>query len=421
MTALDALARTPPNDPMAEAALLGACLMDSSVMAEISLSGQDFYALKHQLVWQALCDVVAHDGRADMTTVHARLQEAQHLSQVGGVVYLSDLQIGTNPASATHYAAIVKDRALRRKIIDASVRASQEAYESQDAAEDIAARVEAGFTSAVPDKVHSEQTMDFDEFLAQPVPEHQWVVPNLLAKGDRLVLTGFEGLGKSVLMRQLLVCAAAGMDPFRGFATRPAKCLLVDCENPKSIMIASLARLRSAVETHMRRKVDPKRLKVQRRPEGIDLGSPVDRLWLQRLVAKHQPDLLAIGPAYKMHMGGAGAREEDLARQVASTLDHIREQVGCAVILEHHSPHTAPGAKTRSVRPIGSTLWLRWPEFGIGICYAQDSNAVKERRVELQHWRGQREMREWPVELMSGGDGMPWVETSNSFPLKGVA
>nr|DAN96755.1 MAG TPA: replisome organizer [Caudoviricetes sp.] len=35
--------------------------------------------------------------------------------------------------------------------------------------------------------------------------------------------------------------------------------------------------------------------------------------------------------------------------------------------LEHHSPHAAPGMTQRSVRPIGSSLWLRWPEFGMGI------------------------------------------------------
>jgi RecA-family ATPase len=40
------------------------------------------------------------------------------------------------------------------------------------------------------------------------------VIPGLLERRDRLMLTGEEGLGKSYLLRQIAVMAAAGLDPF---------------------------------------------------------------------------------------------------------------------------------------------------------------------------------------------------------------
>ena len=57
-------------------------------------------------------------------------------------------------------------------------------------------------------------TPSLREFLDRDDPPFDWVVPGLLERGDRLILTGAEGLGKSVLMRQLAVCAAAGVHPF---------------------------------------------------------------------------------------------------------------------------------------------------------------------------------------------------------------
>jgi ATPase subunit of ABC transporter with duplicated ATPase domains len=56
--------------------------------------------------------------------------------------------------------------------------------------------------------------LDLDAFLAEPDPEYDWLIPGLLERGDRVIVTGQEGKGKSTLLRQIGVQVAAGIHPF---------------------------------------------------------------------------------------------------------------------------------------------------------------------------------------------------------------
>lgn len=228
---------------------------------------------------------------------------------------------------------------------------------------------------------------------------------------DHLYLAGkaMVPTHNTTLIRQIAVCAAAGLDPFTYDRIPPKRVLVVDAENPVRIMARRFSEIRQAVWDRHTKTAD--RLHIARRPEGMDLATAADRLYLHQLCRTYQPDVMVIGPAYKLYIGGAGSREEDLARQVTATLDGLREEFGMGLILEHHSPHAAPGQK-RQPRPIGSSLWLRWPEFGMGLVDDRD-HLPREmvmrgmRRVELQHWRGGRDNRPWPLHLESGGS-LPW-------------
>lgn len=171
-------------------------------------------------------------------------------------------------------------------------------------------------------------------------------------------------------------------------------------------------RYMSDVASRRGKPVDPNRLWIRRRPEGINLADPAERLWLRREAQTVNADLLCIGPAYKLYFGGKGEREEDLARQVTVTLDQVREAAGCAVILEHHSPHQGSNDKARNVRPIGSSLWLRWPEFGLGIRLADEDGAYERRLVDVVPWRGSRDERDWPTQLAKSTNAMPWMDAT---------
>lgn len=246
---------------------------------------------------------------------------------------------------------------------------------------------------------------------------------------DHLFLAG-EGMiptHNSMLLRQVAVAVAAGLDPFSLRTAEPRKVLYVDCENPVGIMARKFADIRRVIRT--RGKDVGTRMFIQRYPQGMDLAQPRDRLELHHLCQTFTPDLLVIGPAYKLYVGGAGAREEDLARQVTSVLDGLREEFGFALLLEHHSPHASPGIEQRTVRPIGSSLWLRWPEFGYGLRPYEDPELRKirkargipldpeDRAVDFVPWRGAREERPWPDRLNAGGEGaLPWVDLKRIRP-----
>ncbi|MDI3386359.1 AAA family ATPase [Streptomyces sp. B-S-A8] len=230
---------------------------------------------------------------------------------------------------------------------------------------------------------------DMDSFLDSQDPEYDWLVPGLLERGDRLMLTGPEGKGKSTLLRQIGVRIACGMHPFAGDQVSPVKVLFYDLENSESHFRREMRKLRLAAGERW----IGANMKRVNRPQGLDFNSDGGDI-LNDEVSKHKPDVLIVGPLYKMIAGDPNSEEQ--ARPVALKLDSIRTEHGCAVLLEAHSPHASNGGK-RPMRPAGWSGWMRWPEFGIHI----------DEHGAISHWRGMRDQRDFPSMLNRGGK-WPW-------------
>src|SRR5213076_433617 len=107
----------------------------------------------------------------------------------------------------------------------------------------------------------------------------------------------------------------------------------------------------------------PGHLRVEFRPEGLNLLAAGDITWLHERIEINRPELLVIGPLYKLADGDP--KEEQPAKAVARCLDWLRATFDIALLIEAHTPY-AEGAKSkRPLRPYGASLWSRWPEFGI--------------------------------------------------------
>jgi hypothetical protein len=250
---------------------------------------------------------------------------------------------------------------------------------------------------------------DLHEFLAGTDPPYDWIVEGILERGDRLVWTGFEGLGKSVTMRQIAIAAAAGIHPFTCDPMTPRKVLWIDCENSDRQGRRHFRKLeRITVAKGCR--VPDGGMRLIHRPEGLDLMSDEGAAWLLERVTAHKPDLLYIGPLYRLHDGDIN--EERVMRHIVRTLDQARVKADCALMVEHHSPHGE--GLNRSVRPIGSSLLRRWPELGYGIAPATDGDPCTE--VRVLPWRGNRDERHWPRFLCWGtkADDFPWIVPPDS-------
>jgi hypothetical protein len=248
---------------------------------------------------------------------------------------------------------------------------------------------------------------DLWQFLATPDDEYDWIVPHLLERGDRLMLTGFEGLGKSMLVRQFAVAIAAGLHPFGLQGIDPRRVLLIDCENSERQSRRQFRRLADAV-TRQGFRIEQGWLRLIHKPAGLDLTHPDDEAWLIERVTAHRPDVLFIGPFYRLH--NANLNEELPARRTVAALDRARTLAGCALVIEAHAGHGEVGIK-RSVRPTGSSLLLRWPEFGYGLAPAVDpAPGEPARHVKVLPWRGPRDERRWPTHLSWGG-ALPWRVT----------
>lgn len=250
--------------------------------------------------------------------------------------------------------------------------------------------------------------LGIDEFLDQGDDAYDWIVEDLLERGDRLMLTGFEGFGKTMLIRQLAVCFAAGIHPFNGLHVPPRRVLVIDCENSARQTRRKIRPLRDLARK-LGRPCQNDNLRLILRPSGIDLSHAEDAAWLLERVTAHAPDVLFIGPLYRLH--AANPNDEVPARRVVAAIDAARIASGCAVIIETHAGHSGRGEE-RSTRPFGASLWLRWPEFGYGLRPIPQFTAPGD-PCEFLPWRGPRDERNWPDYLRwgKGPNDWPWMPT----------
>lgn len=253
---------------------------------------------------------------------------------------------------------------------------------------------------------------DLHEFLAVQDEPYDWLIPGILERGDRLIWTGAEGLGKSVCVRMLCVAAAAGLHPFRTARMTPCKVLFIDLENSER-KTRKHFRVLERVARARGQRVPDGNLRIICRPEGVNVLSEDGAAWLLERVTAHKPDLLYIGSFYRMHE--ADMNDERAARRVTVVLDQARARSGCAVVTEAHSPHG--DGINRNVRPIGSSLLMRWPELGFGIKASEGAERAESGHhtsADIVMWRGPRDDEyRWPMKLTWGstenGD-WPWVD-----------
>ncbi|RLS33893.1 MAG: replicative DNA helicase [Planctomycetota bacterium] len=131
--ATHALQRELPVDIDAERAVLGSVLLKPDVCDDVALilKPDDFHDEAHRILYGHLRDLHDAGKRIDTTIVLDRLRSKGDLERIGGAAALAEIvQAVPHAAHATHYAAIVHDKALLRSLIDASTDILRDAYDS---------------------------------------------------------------------------------------------------------------------------------------------------------------------------------------------------------------------------------------------------------------------------------------------------
>ncbi|MEL7157485.1 MAG: DnaB-like helicase N-terminal domain-containing protein, partial [Actinomycetota bacterium] len=116
-------ARVPPNNLRAEESVLGAMMLSREAIADVVevLEPEHFYKPAHGHLYDAIMSLYSGGQPVDAVTVAEELQRAGLLDEIGGPAILLDLQ-ATTPAisNATHYAKIIEEHALLRRMISVS-------------------------------------------------------------------------------------------------------------------------------------------------------------------------------------------------------------------------------------------------------------------------------------------------------------
>jgi AAA domain len=384
--------------------LLGAMIADPSEVRTVAeaLDVSDFPPGGSD-VFQVLLDLDAEGKPWDIQDVQARWMET-HARKWGNLVPFTCFEQRCLPTQIGTYVQRMLDANAARRLEAIGLGLSQRAGATDLAPSEVITWAEAQIeqvaaTLGPPEPVTITTAADV---LAYVRPNESFVVPGLIAEQERALITATEGLGKSTLLSQIAVTCAMGLHPFTGVRTgEGARSLHVDLENPEPLAMERWQRcLRTAKERGYPAPRDLAGFVSHTR--GIDVSIPADRIWLRRRIEAHRPRLLCIGPLYRMTRAGS-LNDEEASAGAQAFLDELRVDYNLAIITEAHSPNESNGQ--RQMRPIGSSVWRRWPEFGFGMVKDDDLSDRKRSFVaQVGRWRYDRDSRSWPEYIVRTAD-----------------
>jgi len=139
------LERIPPQNLEAESAVLGSILISEEALPEVLeiLDSSCFYKEVNQKVFEIAISLYNSNRAIDLITVSDELKSLNLLDEVGGIVYLTSL-INSVPTAAnvSHYARIVKEKAILRSLISNTTKILSEVYQEQGDTDQILDRAE---------------------------------------------------------------------------------------------------------------------------------------------------------------------------------------------------------------------------------------------------------------------------------------
>ena len=127
--------RQPPWSSEAEQAVLGAMLLDqdAALKATELLDDAAFYREGHRLLFRAMVTLTERGDVIDPVTLRDELQRRGDLERAGGLEYLATLiDVVPTGANVEYHTRIVRDKAVLRRLVEASTSIIQDVYESHD-------------------------------------------------------------------------------------------------------------------------------------------------------------------------------------------------------------------------------------------------------------------------------------------------
>lgn len=211
--------RTPPQDTDAEQCVLGGMLLSKRAIAEVVeiLDADDFYRPAHETVFRAVLDLYGKNEPADPITTSNYLRELGVLGKVGGPAYINELVRSVpTAANAGYYAEIVRDCAVRRRIVEAGIRITEIGYNGEGEAQEAQDAAQAELNAVTKAREEADSAL-IGEDLEEVIEELERlqaegratglptgfidldVLTHGLHGGQMVIIAGRPGLGKSTL------------------------------------------------------------------------------------------------------------------------------------------------------------------------------------------------------------------------------
>jgi replicative DNA helicase len=126
--------QTIPHNREAEESLLGSILINPEAYYDVAqfLQGDDFYIHRNRWIWESFVRLYEKRVPVDLLTVTEDLSQQEHLTELGGPSYLTNLLSRVPSAlNAEAYGHIIEDYAIRRRLLAAANDVAKLAYNQE--------------------------------------------------------------------------------------------------------------------------------------------------------------------------------------------------------------------------------------------------------------------------------------------------
>lgn len=155
------LKRVMPHSTEAEQSVIGAMLMDRdaiTVAADI-LTADDFYSKQYGIVFESMLELFNEAKPVDLITLQNRLKEKDVPPEVSSMEFVKDiLDSSMTSANVKHYARIVQEKSVLRKLIKANEEIANSCYAGKEPLEEILADTEKKVFNLVQNRTTDETT-----------------------------------------------------------------------------------------------------------------------------------------------------------------------------------------------------------------------------------------------------------------------
>ncbi|MCX7991607.1 MAG: replicative DNA helicase [Proteobacteria bacterium] len=186
-----------PHNKDAEQSILGGILIDKEAIHKVAdiLKIEDFYFEQHRLIYQAIIEMTDRNEPVDLISLTDFFLKKGILDKVGGAGYLSSILDNiASSANISHYAKIVKEKAILRKLINVSGDIYNSCFEPVDDVE--------GFLDKTEEKIFSitqkERTISSVSPIKEVLTSSYLTIERLWRKKETItgIPTGFSKLDK---------------------------------------------------------------------------------------------------------------------------------------------------------------------------------------------------------------------------------
>lgn len=202
--------RMAPQSLDAEMGVLGSMMLDPRACDQIGtiIKADDFYVDAHRILFRAITGLYDANRAVDIALLLERLRQSGDAEKAGGAAYLAKVfQSVPNAAHAVYYAQIVREKAQRRRVIDAAADMLREAYDDSAPIEDVISDCESALQK-IPTGEFSGEPVEFSKALDDACLAVDEILTRKRTAGMMLGLESFDQLAGGVFPGELVLLAA---------------------------------------------------------------------------------------------------------------------------------------------------------------------------------------------------------------------